>query len=126
MAMTKDEQARLQQLQEENEKLKAEKAQKESGANTPLVLPDPSMTPTIPFMETETVRIRLFKDEYRYKQPLYVSINGKNWLIKRGVEVEVPKYVADFISQLEAEDQRIWEKVAKEEEQYKQDTARLG
>lgn len=126
MAMTKEEQAKLQQLQEENEKLKAEKAQKESGANTPLVLPDPSMTPTIPFMETETVRIRLFKDEYRYKQPLYVSINGKNWLIKRGVEVEVPKYVADFISQLEAEDQRIWEKVAKEEEQYKQDTARLG
>lgn len=126
MAMTKDEQARLQQLQEENEKLKAEKAQKESGANTPLTLPDPTMTPIIPYVETKTESIRLFKDEYRYKQPLYVAINGKNWYIRRGAGVDLPKYVADFISQLEAEDQRIWEKVAQEEEQYKQDTAKLG
>ena len=42
----------------------------------------------------QLVKIRLFKDYDKYKDDVYVGINGRNWNIKRGVEVEVPKKVA--------------------------------
>ena len=40
--------------------------------------------------EKKNVRIRLFKDNSRYKGDLFVSVNGVNYKIRRGVEVEVP------------------------------------
>ena len=43
----------------------------------------------------ENVRIRLFKDNSRYKGDLFVSVNGVNYKIRRGVEVEVPPEVAE-------------------------------
>ena len=43
--------------------------------------------------ETKNVRIRLFKDNSRYKGDLFVSVNGVNYKIRRGVEVEVPPEV---------------------------------
>lgn len=116
----KELEAKVQELQEENEKLKASK----EGANTPLTLPSHSATPIIPYVEKEKVSIRLFRDEYRYKDALYVSINGKNWLIRRGVDVELPKYVADFIEQQMTEDSRIWERVAQEEKEYREMSAK--
>ena len=36
-------------------------------------------------MEEEKVRIRLFKDNGRYKSDLFVSVNGVNYKIRRGV-----------------------------------------
>ena len=116
--MTKDElEAKVKELEEENEKLKA-KGEPEKD-NQPLVLPDPSITPTIPYEEKEFVRVKLFKDDYRYRDDLYVAINGKNWYIKRGKEVTLPKYVADFIEHTMAEEARIWEKVEQEENDFK-------
>ena len=37
--------------------------------------------------EKKNVRIRLFKDNSRYKEDLFVSVNGVNYKIRRGVEV---------------------------------------
>ena len=37
--------------------------------------------------EKKNVRIRLFKDNSRYKGDLFVSVNGVNYKIRRGVEV---------------------------------------
>ena len=45
-------------------------------------------------MAEKNVRIRLFKDNSRYKGDLFVSVNGVNYKIRRGVEVEVPPAVA--------------------------------
>ena len=45
--------------------------------------------------EKKNVRIRLFKDNSRYKGDLFVSVNGVNYKIRRGVEVEVPPEVAE-------------------------------
>ena len=44
-------------------------------------------------MAEKNVRIRLFKDNSRYKGDLFVSVNGVNYKIRRGVEVEVPPAV---------------------------------
>lgn len=43
------------------------------------------------------VSIKLFKDNGRYKGDLFVSVNGVNYLIKRGMTVQVPEYVAEVI-----------------------------
>ena len=48
-------------------------------------------------MAEKNVRIRLFKDNSRYKGDLFVSVNGVNYKIRRGVEVEVPAYVAEVL-----------------------------
>ncbi len=47
----------------------------------------------------EPVRIKLFKDSSRYKDDMFVAVNGKSYQIKRGVEVTVPRNVAEVISQ---------------------------
>lgn len=43
------------------------------------------------------VKIKLFKDNGRYKDDVTVGLNGKFYRIKRGVEVEVPAGVAEII-----------------------------
>ena len=49
-------------------------------------------------MAEKNVRIRLFKDNSRYKGDLFVSVNGVNYKIRRGVEVEVPPAVAEVLA----------------------------
>ena len=48
-----------------------------------------------------TVRIRLPKDR-RDQEDVFVGINEKTWLIKRGVEGEVPVCVAEVLENREA------------------------
>lgn len=45
----------------------------------------------------EKVPVKLFKDTKDYKDDVFVGINGKTWQIKRGVEVMVPRYVAQVL-----------------------------
>lgn len=49
----------------------------------------------------EPVDIKLFKDSNRYKDDLFVSVNGRTFQIKRGVKVTVPRNVAEVIKQSE-------------------------
>lgn len=49
------------------------------------------------------IKIRLFKDSGKYKAPVFVAVNGKTYMIERGVEVEVPAYVAEVLSNSEAQ-----------------------
>ena len=48
----------------------------------------------------KTVRIRLPK-ERREQEDVFVGINERSWLIKRGVEVEVPECVAEVLENRE-------------------------
>lgn len=47
----------------------------------------------------KTTTINLFYDGDKYKEPLFVGINGMTWLIKRGEPVTVPVEVAAVINQ---------------------------
>ena len=49
--------------------------------------------------EDELVEIELFKDNKDYKDDLFVCINGKNMVVKRGEKVKIPKAYADVINQ---------------------------
>lgn len=64
-------------------------------------------------MEQEkTVRIKLFKDNSRYKEDLFVSVNGVNYKIRRGVEVEVPAAVAEVLEHSQIQDERTAARIA--------------
>jgi len=43
------------------------------------------------------VKIKLFKDNDKYKDDVFVGVNGKAYKIQRGVEVEVPRFVAEVL-----------------------------
>ncbi len=45
----------------------------------------------------KTVKIRLFKDQGEYKDPVFAAVNGRTYLIRRGEEVEVPLSVAEVL-----------------------------
>lgn len=45
------------------------------------------------------VTIHLFKDDDRYAAPVFVGVNGDSYLIQRGMDVKVPKAVAEVLEQ---------------------------
>ncbi len=56
--------------------------------------------------------IRLFKDNSRYKGDLFVSVNGVNYKIRRGVEVEVPPEVAEVLEHSQQQDEYTAARIA--------------
>ena len=62
--------------------------------------------------EKDTEVIRLFKDNSRYKGDLFVSVNGVNYKIRRGVEVEVPPEVAEVLEHSQMQDERTAARIA--------------
>ena len=45
----------------------------------------------------EKAKIHLFQDDNRYSGDVFVGLNGIGYNIKRGVDVEVPKGVAEIL-----------------------------
>ena len=54
----------------------------------------------------DTVKIKLFADAGEYRDDLYVSVNGRRYVIRRGEEVSVPRCVAEVIAASEAQDRK--------------------
>jgi len=50
--------------------------------------------------------IRLFYDGDKYKDPVFVGINGMTWLVQRGVDVEVPEEVYEVLVHQQEQDQK--------------------
>ena len=67
-------------------------------------------------MAEEKVRIKLFKDNGRYKGVLFVSVNGVNYKIRRGVEVEVPRAVAEVLEHSQRQDDLTAARIAAAED----------
>lgn len=67
-------------------------------------------------MAEEKVRVRLFKDNGRYKSDLFVSVNGMNYQIRRGVDVEVPAAVAEVLEHSQQQDDRTAARIAAAED----------
>ena len=67
-------------------------------------------------MAEEKVRIKLFKYNGRYKGDLFVSMNGVNYKIRRGVEVEVPRAVAEVLEHSQRQDDLTAARIAAAED----------
>ncbi len=70
--------------------------------------------------EAQTVRIKLFKDNDRYKSDVFVSVNGRNYQIRRGMEIEVPAEVAEVLEHSETQDEITARRIEQASEQAKQ------
>ena len=60
----------------------------------------------------ETVRIHLFKDNGRYKDDVFVGVNGVNYKIQRGVDVDVPPEEAEVLEHSQMQDTMAAQKMA--------------
>lgn len=74
----------------------------------------------------EMVTIRLFKDNERYKDDVFVAVNGRRWQIRRGEAVEVPKYIADVLEQSMQQDARTAGMIERKSTEFKRESERLG
>lgn len=54
--------------------------------------------------DEEMTTVMLFKDNERYKDDVFVAVNGRRFQIQRGVPVQVPRYVAAVLEQSRAQD----------------------
>ena len=75
--------------------------------------------PKIPW-EDQKVRVRLFKDNERYKDDVTVVVNGKVWRIQRGVDVDLPMYVWQVLEQSMAQDTKTAVMIQKESDDFKE------
>ena len=64
----------------------------------------------------EMVTIKLFKDSEKYKDDVTVGRNGYMYKIQRGVEVKVPKGIAEILENQERMDNLAQEAIAAAQE----------
>ena len=72
----------------------------------------------------EYVEVRLFKDNEKYKDDVYVAINGKNCVIRRGVWTRIRRKFALLLDQSEIQDLRTAELMEKEASRFEAETRR--
>lgn len=74
----------------------------------------------------EKVPIELFKDNGKYKGDVLVCVNGERFLIKRGVRVEVPRYVALVLEESSKQDTATANLIESESSRYEAEAAALN
>lgn len=66
----------------------------------------------------DKVKIQLFKDSKRYKDDVFVGVNGKPYKIQRGKAVEVPAAVAEVLEHSMSQDTAAAEYMEQERAAY--------
>ena len=74
----------------------------------------------------ELVPIRLFKDNDKYKDDVFVAVNGRSFQIKRGETVTVPAYVAEVLEQSMAQDNATANLIERQSGDYAAETRARG
>lgn len=72
----------------------------------------------------EYVEVRLFKDNEKYKDDVYVAINGKNCVIRRGVWTRIRRKFALLLDQSEIQDLYTAELMEREAGRFADETRR--
>ena len=55
--------------------------------------------------QKSTKTIRLYKDNDKYKDDVQVIVNGTVYIVKRGIDVEVPDFVAEVLDNAQQQSQ---------------------
>lgn len=93
-------------------------AKKAAAAAVEEVKAEEKLKATAELKRSRKVKVRLFRDSNQYKDSLFVAVNGESYMIPRGVEVEVPYYIAEVIENSLREDQKTAEQLRILEENY--------
>ena len=67
----------------------------------------------------ELVSVKLFKDNDRYHDDVYVAVNGKNCIIKRGEWVRIKRKFALVLDQSEIQDMKTAEMLGAEQNRFR-------
>lgn len=89
-------------LQKEIEELKAALKEKEIAKNEKTA----KISANEEYMK-QPVTIKLFKDNGKYRDDVYVAVNDRSYLIKRGVEVTVPRFVEQALKTSLSQDEYV-------------------
>ena len=76
-------------------------------------------------MARKMTKVKLFKDYGEYKDDVFVAVNGESYLIQRGVEVEVPDYIAEVLEHSAQQDEKTQQLMAQTQALYQQKAAAL-
>lgn len=74
----------------------------------------------------ERVPVRLFKDGNRYKDDVFVAVNGRAVQIRRGVTVLVDPAVAEVLENSLDQDDRTASRIQQEAGRYETQARQLG
>ena len=86
---------------------KVEKSAKSADQKTGSAGPPPSPVSGIAENEKrmqELVTVELFKDNGKYRDDVFVAVNGKGYLIQRGIPVQVPRCVKEILDSMKMQD----------------------
>lgn len=70
----------------------------------------------------EFVEVELFKDNKDYKDDVFVCVNGKNRVIKRGERVKIPKAFAEVLDNSKAQDRAASKLMDEKSDEYSAET----
>ena len=74
----------------------------------------------------ELVEIKLFKDNDKYKDDVYVAINGKNCVVRRGEWTRIRRKFAMLLDQSEIQDLRTAQMIEGESEKFRTASRAMG
>lgn len=90
------------------------------------VVEAPKIVEGSPEWYEEEIEIRLFKDNGKYKEPLFVALNGQSLLIERGKRVKVKRKFAEIIEQSLDQDEYANSIIEKNVREYEKNQAQLS
>ena len=67
-----------------------------------------------------------FKDDDKYKDDIFVAVNGKRYQIKRGETVMVPESVYEVLANSHAQDQATYRLMEQKAKEFQSETEKLG
>ena len=72
------------------------------------------------------VEVKLFKDNGKYRDPLFVSVNNYRAAIPRGIKVSIPYYVYKHIQEMSAQDEATAQLIAMQSGEFEAKTKSMG
>lgn len=76
--------------------------------------------------DEELVPVKLFKDGEKYKDDVFVAVNGEHCKIQRGKTVMIKRKFARVLEQSHLQDTATEEMMAREEEAVRESVKKLG
>lgn len=76
--------------------------------------------------EADEVEVKLFKDNGRYRDDVVVGVNGKLYVIKRGVRVKVPRAVKEILDHSREQDTQTALMMDSLENRYQEETRKYN
>ena len=109
-ALREEYEQKLAEKEAENAKLRSDKKNAEDSARAKAQKYEDYLN--------EYISVKLFKDNDRYKDDVYVAVNGQNCIIKRGEWVKIKRKYALVLDSSEIQDMRTAEFIEKEQSRF--------